>query len=154
MESIPKDRSVQESSICNLWKRLPAEQHKRGIDEQLRLRDEAVLDKLVKPRLSKTLEAVSENRSAVELCEIHTFIANGQEGIIGEDLTVSYRGIRPAANVVTGGEGRELEAAGWERVDVKGEVSWVNPESGYRYPRRPDIRRLRQTQQDAEQMDT
>ncbi len=68
---------MQESSICSLWKRLPAEQHKRGIDEQLRLRDEAVLDKLVKPRLSEILEAMSENRSAVELCGIHTFIVNG-----------------------------------------------------------------------------
>ena len=90
----------------------------------------------------------------MELCGIHTFIANGQEGIIGEDLAVSYRGIRSAANVVTGGEERELEAAGWERVDVKGKVFWMNPESGHRYPRRPAIRRLRQMQQDAEQMDT
>lgn len=70
----------------------PAEQHKRGwTDEQLRLRDEAMLDKLVKPSLSKILEAMSENRSAVELCGIHTFIANRQESIIGEDLAVSYR---------------------------------------------------------------
>ena len=74
---------MQESSICNLWKRLPAEQHKRGIDEQLRLRDEAVLDKLVKPRLSKTLEAVSENRSAVELCEIYTLLGMDKKASLG-----------------------------------------------------------------------
>lgn len=55
---------------------------------------------------------------------------------------------------MTGSEERELEAAGWARVDVQNKVFWVNPESGHRHLRRPAIRRLRQMQQDAEQMDT
>ena len=32
----------------------------------------------------------------------------------------------------TEGEQRELEAAGWERLDVKGKVVWVNVQSGHR----------------------
>ena len=124
MDSIPKDRFKQEPSICSLWNRLPAKQHKRGwTDEQLRLRDEAVLDKLAISRLSEILEAMLENRSAVELCGIYTFIANRQEGIIGEDLAVIYQGIRAAANVVARGEQRELEAMGWALMDVQGKIS-------------------------------
>ena len=46
------------------------------------------------------------------------------------------------------GEQRELEAAGWERVDVQGKVFWVNPESGHRYPQGPAILRLRQRRQE------
>ena len=50
------------------------------------------------------------------------------------------------------GEQRELEAAGWERMDVQGKVLWVNPQSGHRYPQGPAIRRLRQMiQEEAEQ---
>jgi hypothetical protein len=49
------------------------------------------------------------------------------------------------------GEQRELEAAGWERLDVQGKVLWVNPQSGHRYPQGPAIRRLRQIQEEAEQ---
>jgi plasmid stabilization system protein ParE len=49
------------------------------------------------------------------------------------------------------GEQRELEAAGWERMDVQGKVLWVNPQSGHRYPQGPAIRRLRQIQEEAEQ---
>lgn len=41
-------------------------------------------------------------------------------------------------------EQRELEAAGWKRIEVQGNVFWVNPESGHRYPQGPAIRRLRQ----------
>lgn len=48
------------------------------------------------------------------------------------------------------GEQRELEAAGWERLDIQGKVLWVNPESGHRYPQGPAIRRLRQMQEDVE----
>lgn len=48
------------------------------------------------------------------------------------------------------GEQRELEAAGWERLDIQGKVLWVNPESGHRYPQAPAIRRLRQMQEDVE----
>jgi hypothetical protein len=49
------------------------------------------------------------------------------------------------------GEQRELEAAGWERVDVQGKIFWLNPESGHRYPQGPAIRRLRQQRhEDAE----
>jgi hypothetical protein len=42
------------------------------------------------------------------------------------------------------GEQRELEAGGWERVEVQGKTFWVNPESGHRYPQGPAVRRLRQ----------
>ena len=49
------------------------------------------------------------------------------------------------------GEQRELEAAGWERLDIQGKVLWVNPQSGHRYPQRPAIRRLRQMQEETEQ---
>ena len=49
------------------------------------------------------------------------------------------------------GEQRELEAAGWERLDVQGKVLWVNPQSGHRYPQGPAIRRLRQVQEEADQ---
>ena len=49
------------------------------------------------------------------------------------------------------GEQRELEAAGWERVNVQGKIFWLNPESGHRYPQGPAIRRLRQQRhEDAE----
>ena len=49
------------------------------------------------------------------------------------------------------GEQRELEAAGWERVeDAQGKVFWVNPQGGHRYPQGPAIRRMRQMQEDAE----
>jgi hypothetical protein len=48
------------------------------------------------------------------------------------------------------GEQRELEAAGWKRLDIQGKVLWVNPESGHRYPQGPAIRRLRQMQEDVE----
>ncbi len=124
MESILKYRFKQESSICSLWKRLPAEQHKRSwIDEQLRLDDEVVLDKLAIPRLSEVLEAMLENRSAVELCGIYTFVAIGQEDIIGEDLAIIYWGIRATTNAVARDEQHELAAAGWKRVDVQGKVS-------------------------------
>lgn len=117
---------MQESSICSLWKRLPAEQYKCDcIDEQLRLGDEAVLDELAKrqPHPYEILEAMSENRSAVELCGIYTFIANVQEGTIGEVLAGIYRGIRATANAVARDEQCELKAAGWARVDVQGKVS-------------------------------
>jgi hypothetical protein len=49
-----------------------------------------------------------------------------------------------AVSIDPEGEQRELEAAGWERVDVQGKLFWVNPESGHRYPQGPAIRRLRQ----------
>jgi hypothetical protein len=50
------------------------------------------------------------------------------------------------------GEQQELEAAGWERMEVQGKVLWVNPQSGHRYPQGPAIRRLRQMiQEEAEQ---
>jgi hypothetical protein len=39
---------------------------------------------------------------------------------------------------------RELEAGGWERVEIEGHIFWVNPESDHRYPQGPAIRRLRQ----------
>ena len=48
------------------------------------------------------------------------------------------------------GEQRELEAAGWEKVDVQGKIFWVDPQSGYRYPQDSAIRRMRQMQEDAE----
>ncbi len=48
------------------------------------------------------------------------------------------------------GEQRELEAAGWERMDVQGKVFWVNPQSGHRYPQGPAIRRLRQMREEVE----
>ena len=32
-------------------------------------------------------------------------------------------------------EEQELEEAGWERVEVKGETYWCKPDSGYLYPR-------------------
>ena len=32
-------------------------------------------------------------------------------------------------------EEQELEDAGWERVEVKGETYWCKPDSGYLYPR-------------------
>jgi hypothetical protein len=50
-------------------------------------------------------------------------------------------------------EQHELEAAGWERADVLGKVFWVNPQSGYRYPQGPAVRRLRQMQGDEEYRD-
>ena len=49
------------------------------------------------------------------------------------------------------GEQRELEAAGWKRMDVQGKVLWVNPQSGHRYPQGPAIRRLRQIREESEQ---
>ncbi len=81
-----------------------------------------MLDKLAIPRLSEILEAMLENRSAVELCGIYTFIANVQEGTIGEGLAGIYRGIRATANATVWDEQCELEAAGWARVDVQGKV--------------------------------
>jgi hypothetical protein len=34
-------------------------------------------------------------------------------------------------------EEQELEEAGWERVEIKGETYWCKPESGHLYPRGP-----------------
>ena len=34
-------------------------------------------------------------------------------------------------------EEQELEEAGWERVEIKGETYWCKPDSGYLYPRGP-----------------
>jgi len=34
-------------------------------------------------------------------------------------------------------EEQELEEAGWERVEVKGETYWCKPDSGHLYPRGP-----------------
>lgn len=34
-------------------------------------------------------------------------------------------------------EEQELEAAGWERVEVEGETYWRRPLTGYLYPRGP-----------------
>ena len=48
------------------------------------------------------------------------------------------------------GEQRELEAAGWERVDVQGKIFLVNLQSGHRYPQGPAIRRMHQMQEDEE----
>jgi hypothetical protein len=49
------------------------------------------------------------------------------------------------------GEQRELEAAGWKRMDIQGKIFWVNPQSGHRYPQGPAISRLRRMQEEAEQ---
>jgi hypothetical protein len=47
------------------------------------------------------------------------------------------------------GEQRELEAAGWERVNIQGKIfGGVNPQSGHRYPQGPAIRQMRQMQED------
>ena len=40
-------------------------------------------------------------------------------------------------------EQRELEAAGWARVERQGKLLWRHPESGYLYPQGPAVRRLR-----------
>ena len=34
-------------------------------------------------------------------------------------------------------EEQELEEAGWEQVEVKGETYWCKPDSGHLYPRGP-----------------
>ncbi len=38
---------------------------------------------------------------------------------------------------------RELEAAGWERLERQGKIVWRHPQSGYFYPQGPAIQRLR-----------
>ena len=40
-------------------------------------------------------------------------------------------------------EQRELEAAGWERIERQGKIVWRNPESGHLYPQGAAITRLR-----------
>ena len=49
---------------------------------------------------------------------------------------------RKAVPIDPEGEQRELEAAGWEKVDVQSKIFWVNPQSGHRYPQGPAIRRM------------
>ncbi len=39
-------------------------------------------------------------------------------------------------------EQRELEAAGWARVERQGKLLWRHPESGGLYPQGPAVRRL------------
>ncbi len=40
-------------------------------------------------------------------------------------------------------EQRELDAAGWERIERQGKLLWRHPKSGALYPQGPAIRRLR-----------
>lgn len=42
-------------------------------------------------------------------------------------------------------EQRELEAAGWERLEREGKIVWRNPESGHLYPQGAAIALLRRT---------
>ena len=42
-----------------------------------------------------------------------------------------------ALDKVERAEEQELEAAGWERVEIMGETSWRKPDSGRLYPRGP-----------------
>ena len=51
----------------------------------------------------------------------------------------------PAAELIDpAGEQRELEDAGWERLERQGKVVWRNPESGHLYPQGVAISRLRE----------
>lgn len=50
---------------------------------------------------------------------------------------------REAVPIDPGKEQRELEAAGWVRVERQGMVLWQHPESGHLYPQGPAMRRLR-----------
>ncbi len=42
-------------------------------------------------------------------------------------------------------EQRNLETAGWERVDRQGKLFWRNPQSGHLYPQGTAVKRLRAT---------
>ncbi len=37
---------------------------------------------------------------------------------------------------------RELEAAGWKRLERQGKIVWQHPQTGYLYPQGPAVRRL------------
>ena len=41
-------------------------------------------------------------------------------------------------------EQRELEAAGWERIERAGKIVWRNPKSGYLYPQGAAIALVRE----------
>jgi hypothetical protein len=41
-------------------------------------------------------------------------------------------------------EQRELEAAGWERMEREGKIVWRNPESGFLYPQGTAIALVRE----------
>lgn len=41
-------------------------------------------------------------------------------------------------------EQRELEAAGWERIEREGKIVWRNPESGFLYPQGAAIALVRE----------
>ena len=51
----------------------------------------------------------------------------------------------PAAERIDkGAEQRELEAAGWERVEREGKIVWRNPRSGFLYPQGAAIALVRE----------
>ncbi len=54
----------------------------------------------------------------------------------------SYADEPDAVPIDPEGEQRELEAAGWERLDRMGKIVWRSP-SGYLYPQGAAIARLR-----------
>ena len=71
-----------------------------------------------------------------------------EAGFLPEDSHLGKRRWRDpeTGRVIPGGvaldkverrEEQELEEAGWERVEIKGETYWCKPDSGYLYPRGP-----------------
>jgi hypothetical protein len=50
-------------------------------------------------------------------------------------------------------ERRELEAAGWERVERMGKTVWRNPESGHLYPQDVAIALVRKRAESADELE-
>ncbi|MBA3474375.1 MAG: hypothetical protein H0T57_14300 [Rubrobacter sp.] len=63
-----------------------------------------MLAKLAELHLPEIIEAASENQDAAWACGIYVIIKNGQENVVGEDLSVIYRGMRPTAEAGARGE--------------------------------------------------
>ncbi len=61
----------------------------------------------------------------------------------GEENSGVYRDEPEAVSIDPGNEQRELEAAGWERLERQGKIVWQNPHSGHLYPQGAAIALLR-----------
>ena len=100
MSSVPEDRLEQVAIVCDLWRRLSAEQQARDwtYEEAAAIRQE-VLRKLVELCEPEVREAMLQDLAGAELCDLYIVPSNeGQEVVVGEDLSAVYAGVRRAAD--------------------------------------------------------
>src|SRR5829696_1204542 len=100
MSSVPEDRLEQVAIVCDLWRRLSAEQQARDwtYEEAAAIRQK-VLRKLVELCEPEVREAMLQDLAGAELCDLYIVPSNeGQEVVVGEDLSAVYAGVRRAAD--------------------------------------------------------